>query len=617
MMPISSSLRRLVSRCVGSGCLWASLLFMVSCQSPMFRGQSPDQEPAEKAEVARKTESDSGVMLVGDLARAWGTHYMTVESVAMVNNLPNTGSDPPNGLARSMLIQDMKARDVRAPEKLLASPTTALVLVQAQIPPGAVKGDQIDLVIRVPKDDHGTTSLSGGWLMETRLREMIALKNRVGEGTVVGIGEGPVVVDSVFNTSDSTIHDRRGRVLGGGRVTKPRLLGLKITADHVSVATSAAIGNAINNRFREPGGNSITGIANPRTDTHIDLEVPERYRRHLYRYLKVVQHLAIGRPGRDYEPRLPRLEEMLLEPTTSASAALQLEGIGKPGAEVLKKGLRSADPEVRFYSAEALAYLDDPESIPTLREFSASEPAFRWHALAALSTSTHLHAGDALAELLHVDSAETRYGAFQAIRQRNAAQPTIQGHDFHAYLMPTTGPGLVHVSRVRVPEIVVFGEEARWSPPKHMLVGREFLLSQARDGSMKVSRFSPGKDDIQEIVAPTVPAVIGALAKSGASYGDTVKALHTAKVNGDIEARLVVDARPKLGRVYQRNDLENQLHVASPISDLFSSRPGESDQDDATADVEEPLSDENDGGIRDETPAPKPSWFGKMTGWRR
>jgi len=49
-------------------------------------------------------------------------------------------------------------------------------------------------------------------------------------------------------------------------------------------------------------------------------------------------------------------------------ASLQLEAIGNEAIGALKQGLRSSDPEVRFYSAEALAYLDQPEAAAPLAE---------------------------------------------------------------------------------------------------------------------------------------------------------------------------------------------------------------------------------------------------------
>ena len=70
----------------------------------------------------------------------------------------------------------------------------------------------------------------------------------------------------------------------------------------------------------------------------------------------------------------------------------------------------SPDPQVQFYSAEALAYLDRREAAEPLGK-AAHIPAFRSQALTALSVMRDPAAYDQLRELLAVPSAETRYGA--------------------------------------------------------------------------------------------------------------------------------------------------------------------------------------------------------------
>src|SRR5207244_1164487 len=109
---------------------------------------------------------------------------------------------------------------------------------------------------------------------------------------------------------------------------------------------------------------------------------------------------------------LDLLERQLLDPVSCSTAALRLEAVGKDAIRVLKKGLDSKDSEVRFYSAEALAYLDDPSCAQALADSAKNEPAFRAFALAALSALNEVHASDALRDLFDVPSAETRYGAF-------------------------------------------------------------------------------------------------------------------------------------------------------------------------------------------------------------
>ena len=57
---------------------------------------------------------------------------------------------------------------------------------------------------------------------------------------------------------------------------------------------------------------------------------------------------------------------------------LALEAMGGHEAiDVLRKGIHSRDAEVRFYSAEALAYLDESQAAAPLGEAARDIPAFR------------------------------------------------------------------------------------------------------------------------------------------------------------------------------------------------------------------------------------------------
>ena len=166
-------------------------------------------------------------------------------------------------------------------------------------------------------------------------------------------------------------------VLGGGRVLKSRPLALVLKPDHRSVAVSSQIGTVVNRRFHTYAGGTKKGVANPKDDQHIDLIVHPRYKDNVERYMQVVRAIAIKESASQQMARLGLLERQLLDPITAATAALRLEAIGKEGIPVLKTGIKSADPEVRFYAAEALAYLDDKEAAEPLAEAARDVPAFR------------------------------------------------------------------------------------------------------------------------------------------------------------------------------------------------------------------------------------------------
>ena len=170
----------------------------------------------------------------------------------------------------------MQARDVAHPNQLLASPASSLVMVRCFIPPAAKKGDPLDIEVRVPAQCD-TTSLYGGWLMETRMKERAMLGGQMHDGNVLALGEGALLVDPQGGADDK-VALLRARVLGGGRVLKDRTLGLSIKPDEKSVYVSKQIGDALNRRFYAFSHGTQQGVATPKTDEFVELTLHPHYR---------------------------------------------------------------------------------------------------------------------------------------------------------------------------------------------------------------------------------------------------------------------------------------------------------------------------------------------------
>jgi hypothetical protein len=300
------------------------------------------------------------------------------------------------------------------------------------------------------------------------------------------------------------------------------------------------------------------GAAVPKRDNYIDLSVSPRYKHNLARYLRVVRNIAVRENPIERVERLQLLEKKLLEPATAGQAALQLEAIGNEAAAALRAGLTSSDLEVRFYAAEALAYLDQAEAAAPLGQAARDESAFRWHALTALASMTHASALDALNELLHAPSVETRYGAFRSLRTRNAADPATKGEmldrKFRYHVVPTTGEPLVHVARSRLPEIVVFGHEQRLKSPKFLFAGRQIMITTLDNGELKVGRFQAGQDTQYETCGTELDSLIRTIVRLGGGYSEVVQCLQEARKAGCLEARLAVEALPRPNRKFYRDD---------------------------------------------------------------
>ncbi|MFH1919256.1 MAG: flagellar basal body P-ring protein FlgI [Planctomycetota bacterium] len=583
----------------------------------VVRSQSPD---------AQEEAASPDVRLVGDLAVPFGMcmYPVKVEGVTLATGLDGTGSDPIPSPQTQLLLGEMQARGVQAPNAVLASPNTALVVVQGVLRPGIQKGDTFDVQIRVPSRSE-TTSLRGAWLLPVELKEFAVLSDqRIHSGHTWGRAAGPVMVDPAADGEDDRVMKTRGRVLGGAIATKSRPLALELNPERRSVLSSARIETAINKRFHSTYKGIKVAVAKAKTDRCVELTVHPRYKDNIQRYMRVVRAIAIRESEAGRQRRLEMLEQQLLDPITSSRAALQLEAIGAGGVEVLRKGIASEDPEIRFYSAEALAYLDQTEAAEPLAQAARETPAFRVFALTALSAMDDLEAADQLRELLNGSSAETRYGAFRALWAMGRNDPMVMGENlgsqFSYHVLDTDGPPMIHVTRSRRPEVVLFGTDQRLNMPLMMEAGNQIMVVGSKPDEIAVSKFAVGEMDQKRMVTNRVDEVIRAIVELGGTYPDVVQALQEAKHKGVLSSRFEIDALPEAGRTYQRlaNDEaetarpdEGKLHLNSPLPDLFTTMRGE---DRGLGGVSGAQSANNPGKPQDsdEKPRSRKSFFARM-----
>lgn len=499
---------------------------------------------------------ESNVKLVGDYAYADGVEPVKIHGIALVTQLANTGSDPADTDYRRMLIAEMQTRGVPQPNQVLASPTTALVMVTGYLRPGIRKGDHFDVIVEC-QDDDNTTSLKGGWLMETRLKQMFRTRDEViRDGSTLGLAQGWLLVDPRADEEKDPNAPRKARILGGAVATQARDISLMIREQHKSIGRSAAIGKAINARFVVYNQGVQEGVANPKTDELIELKVHPRYKDNLARYIAVVRAVAVRESSVERASRMRLLERQLLDPITSARAALQLEAIGAKGVDILYKGLASANTEVRFYSAEALAYLDDKAAAPVLADIAHEESAFRAYALTALSAMKDVGAYEQLTKLLGVTSAETRYGAFRALSTWDAQDPLVRGEGmggrFSYHVLDVSGPPMIHVTSSYRPEVVLFGRQHQLATPIKLQAGKS--IDVVGDGDqLTVAKYLPDQPVQRRQVPNDVDQLLRAVAELGGDYGGIVQMLTEAKAKKALLSRLEIDALPRSDRVYDRD----------------------------------------------------------------
>jgi len=226
-----------------------------------------------------------------------------------------------------------------------------------------------------------------------------------------------------------------------------------------------------------------------------------------------------------------------------------------------------------------------------LGETARNMPALRVFALTALSAMNDYAAAEQLHELLKVPSAETRYGAFRALSAMNRRDPTVRGEQlggqFSFHVLDISGTPMIHVTRSRRPEIVLFGKDQRLLTPLAAEAGSQIMIVGTKPDEIAVSKFSVGEMDQKRMVTNRVEEVIRAIVELGGTYPDVVQALQEAKQKGSLTSRFEVDALPKAGRTYERlaeggsetsSEDGGKLRPSSPLPELFAQTRGVSDR---------------------------------------
>lgn len=533
-----------------------------------------EDKPKDKYSTELKTP------LVGDYTNFAGLEPTPLEGVGLVVGLPGTGGDPAPSMYRTAMLEELKRRNVPNPNRLLESPDTALVIVRAYLPPLLKKGEALDVEVIAPESAE-VTSLAGGWLLETYLTEQAFVPGRgMLKGHNYAKAEGPIMVAGIAMTNSGKASDpakaallQRGRILGGATVLKERELVMQLRHEFRSVRNSARIATAIGQRFHDFDEHGIKKpMAEAKTDQKLVLDVHPRYKDNYPRYLQVIRHIAFRENQVAQRVRMQKLHDELLTAETSDRAALQLEAIGKDSIPLLKVGLKSPLAEVRFHSAIALAYLEDPSGLKDLQEAARNERAFRVFALAAMSTVDEAESHLLLRELMNENSAETRYGAFRALWTLDKNDPFIRGermsrpesdkteltrHEKRAtwmlHVLETSGDPMVHTTFRTRPEIVLFGKDQKFIPPLVLSAGRGVMITaKAGDPKVSVVRFRPNQEDERREVSMNVADVIRACDELGTTYPDVVSMLTQASEQRNLEGRLESDALPQSGRTYAR-----------------------------------------------------------------
>ncbi|MBV8487110.1 MAG: hypothetical protein JO161_02410 [Planctomycetaceae bacterium] len=186
-----------------------------------------------------------------------------------------------------------------------------------------------------------------------------------------------------------------------------------------------------------------------------------------------------------------------------------------------------------------------------------------------------------LRNLMSEPDNELRYGAFNALRTLDPHDPSLgQVHvlddprteeqqdeapdsmalalasgarrprtedPFALYIVDSEGPPVVHVSRTRRSEIVVFGRSQKLLPPIVLGTGAILLNAAEKDDEIEISKIVPSKfgdSDVKLRTSLELTEVIRRVANLGTTYPEVVAILDAANRQRNLPGTLVVDAVP-------------------------------------------------------------------------
>lgn len=555
---------------------------------------------------------------IGSEATIGGVEPVLVSGYGFVVGLHGTGGEPLperiaatmerqlglNGISRANPMPGLISGDGQgmSPRELLRHPDTAVVVVQAAIPPGAPVGSRFDVSIEA----LNASSLEGGrlWTTELRVGPPAPLGGYTTKRLASASGE---VFQNPFRQPGSN-DILAARVMDGGVVTDP--LELVLQLDTPSHSRARQMASAINSRFPpDDGPDTARGVS----DAAVAIRVPSAYAERPDVFLQIISHLPIDwLYRREYARRY--VEAMQSDPTLARNLSWCLVGCNE--MEIVRPLYHSPDIAVTLAALQAGAEMGDPMAADSLRSIGERGPigiraeAIRLLALVpggaqvdlflreqAASPDLVLRAAahDSLTHRAEELQVATRAASAAASRNRPSVRAfrdeanwflsgeTLQGvarrpimgqlgaEPVLALDWAPFGSPLVYVTMHAQPRIILFGEKVQMRAPLQMTAWNERLMiisdpatsefrvyfQHPRTGESTIWKFS---GDVAELIAFMARQPIDGEDRPGLSlsYSEIVGALAAIHEAGGLDADFTTE----------RDRLAGQILAATRASQL-------------------------------------------------
>lgn len=570
---------------------------------------------------------------IGAEGQLRGVQPVLVSGLGLVVGLNGTGGDilPENvasTMQREMSLMGVRGADAfrgtalegKTPSEILRDPNTAVVIVQAAIPPGMPANATFDVFVRAVN----ATSLEGGtlWTCDMRLGPP-AVFGAV-QARPIARARGPIFINPFSEdrpTGPDGVTRQVGRVLAGGTVTQP--FSIELTLDSNSHSRARAVVSAINSRFpKGPGDPGDTARGRNVTDAggSIALRIPRRYRREPGEFLELVMHLPIDSSFPEEQARR-LVEGVKAEPALAEEISWSLEAIGARALPFVRELYEHPELAPRMAGLKAGARLNDPIATGPLREVALrGSGRVRTRAIELLGIMDGGPIIDmTLRDLLDEPDLSVRVAAYESLAERatrdqmaritamlednpdaprlsptrievlararwnrrniQGIQRFVIGESFLLDVVPYGEP-LVYVTQTGFPRVVIFGEDRDIQRPSLVSVWGDRLLVAAEPGRGNVRVRLVDTDGVGVRTGESAPDLVSlveylASARSnltgrpglGMSYSDVVGVLAAMSQGGGVRAAFAT----------QSDKLRADLLAASASQDMIErpDRPGD------------------------------------------
>ena len=339
---------------------------------------------------------------------------------------------------------------------------------------------------------------------------------------------------------------------------------LELVLNQPSWQRSRAIADRINERFPK-GPEDRFDTAVPVTDVLIRLNIPDRYGQRPDELLASMSHLYLQRSA-GFEPaQAQRLaDRAVADPTAIADIALAWHAMGKTTLPVLRNYYDHRDMGVRLAALEAGARLGDEVASDSLGRVAGLEDAGQRRRAARLLSylPDSIHGSRVLQGLLDDPDPAVRVEAYESLARMG--DPVVQrvpiadreGVKFVLDVVPSDR-GLVYVTQLRTPRLVVFGPHTGFKAPflARMWDNRMMLRSDDARDPLTVYYQGDGERSGESFeIPPRVVDLVALMARRPTvvspedgldlSYGQVTAVLERLGGDGHLGAEVRVQASP-------------------------------------------------------------------------